>query len=239
MSSTEKTSVRLDIESPYIESKGFFYRIKRRLTYAFAFRLLKKYLSRRQNLDILEIGTGSGFFLDFAREVFPNSRFSGVEYDERLLAETTSRAPHANLIQGNAENFDLGQGVFDLVVSFQVIEHLYNPSAMLENVLTHLKPGGLFLVTTPNLSGIGARWMKESWHGYRDDHVSLKGKVDWDQLIVSHGFEPLYTGSTFFSGVPVLNKLPLGFVNWWLLVVLGSLRWSSGESYVGVFKSAR
>lgn len=235
----EKVSVNTEIPSPYIENRGGLYRLKRKLTYAFAFRLLNRYLSRRQDLEILEIGTGSGFFLDFAREIFPNSRFSGLEYDERLLAETASRAPHANLIQGNAENFDLGKSRFDLVVSFQVIEHLYNPGAMLDNVCEHLKPGGLFLVTTPNLSGVGARWMKKKWHGYRDDHVSLMGKDEWDRLIVSHGFEPLYTGSTFFSGVPVLNKLPLGVINWLMLVTFGSLRWSAGESYVGVFKSTR
>jgi hypothetical protein len=123
------------------------------------------------------------------------------------------------------------------VVSFQVIEHLYNPTAMLENVRAHLKPGGIFMVTTPNLSGIGARWTKDKWHGYRDDHVSLKGKEEWDQLIMSQGFSSLYSGSTFFSGVPVLNKLPLGIINWLLLVVFGCLRWSAGESYVGVFKS--
>ena len=232
----EKVSVNTDIPSPYIENRGGLYRLKRRLTYAFAFRLLNKHLKNRRNLEILEIGTGSGFFLDFARDSFPDSRFSGVEYDERLLAETSSRAPFADLIKGNAENFDLGKDRFDLVVSFQVIEHLYNPGAMLDNVSTHLKPGGLFLVTTPNLSGLGARWMKEKWHGYRDDHVSLKGKDEWDGLIETHGFEPLYTGSTFFSGLPVLNKLPLGIINWLLLVGFGSLRWSLGESYVGVFK---
>ena len=232
-----KVSVNTDIPSPYIENRGGLYRLKRKLTYAFAFRLLNKYLSKRDDLEVLEIGTGSGFFLDFARERFPNSRFSGVEYDERLLAETAVRATHARLIQGNAENFDLGKSRFDLVVSFQVIEHLYNPGAMLDNVRAHLKPGGIFLVTTPNLSGLGARWMKDKWHGYRDDHVSMKGKVEWDQLIASHGFSPLYSGSTFFSGLPVLNKLPLGIVNWLLLVVLGSLPWSAGESYVGVFKS--
>lgn len=233
----EKVSVNTDIPSPYIENRGGLYRLRRKLTYAFAFRLLNRYLSKRQDLDVLEIGTGSGFFLDFARESFPNSRFSGVEYDQRLLAETAARATHAHLIQGNAENFDLGKGRFDLVVSFQVIEHLYNPGAMLDNVRAHLKPGGIFLVTTPNLSGLGARWMKEKWHGYRDDHVSMKGKDEWDRLIASHGFSPLYSGSTFFSGVPALNKLPLGIVNWLLLVVFGSLPWSAGESYVGVFKS--
>jgi len=233
----QKVSVNTEIPSPYIEKKGGLYRMKRKLTYAFAFRLLSKHLNKLQELQVLEIGTGSGFFLDFAHEYFPNARFSGVEYDQRLMTETASRAPHANLIQGNAENFDLGQGKFDLVVSFQVIEHLYSPVSMLENVHAHLKPGGIFLVTTPNLSGLGARWMKEKWHGYRDDHVSLKGKDEWDRLIMASGFSPLYSGSTFFSGVPALNTLPLGVVNWLLLVAFGSLRWSLGESYVGVFKS--
>lgn len=233
----DKVSINTDIPSPYIENRGGLYRVKRKLTYAFAFRLLNKYLSQRQELNVLEIGTGSGFFLDFARRVFPNSRFSGVEYDERLLAETASRAPFASLIQGNAENFDHGKASYDLIVSFQVIEHLYNPRAMIENVRAHLKPGGIFLVTTPNLAGLGARWMKEKWHGYRDDHVSLKGKEEWERLISSHGFTPLYSGSTFFSGVPFFNKLPLGIINWILLIAFGSLRWSSGESYVGVFKS--
>ena len=234
---SDKVSVNTSIPSPYIENRGGMYRLKRKLTYAFAFRLLNRFLSKRKDLEVLEIGTGSGFFLDFARERFPTARFSGVEYDERLLAETATRATHAHLIQGNAENFYLGKGRFDLVVSFQVIEHLYNPGAMLDNVRAHLKPGGLFLVTTPNLSGLGARWMKEKWHGYRDDHVSMKGRDEWDRLIASYGFSPLYSGSTFFSGVPVLNKLPLGIVNWLLLTVFGSLPWSAGESYVGVFKS--
>lgn len=236
---SDKVSVNTDIPSPYIENRGVLYRLKRKLTYAFAFRLLNRYLSRRYDLDVLEIGTGSGFFLDFAKESFPNSRFSGVEYDQRLLKETLSRAPYAKVIQGNAENFDLGKGRYDLVVSFQVIEHLYNPSAMLENVRSHLKPGGIFLVTTPNLSGLGARWMKDKWHGYRDDHVCLKGKEEWERLISSGGFTTCYSGSTFFSGVPLLNKLPLGILNWLLLVVFGTLRWSAGESYVGVFKSTR
>jgi len=233
----DKVTVTSDIPSPYIENRGGVYRLKRKLTYAFAFRLLNKLLDRQQSLAILEIGTGSGFFLDFASENFPNSQFTGLELDERLLRETATRAPKASLHQGNAESFELGLNQFDLIVSFQVIEHLYNPDAMLKNVKAHLKPGGLFLVTTPNLSGFGARLMKERWHGYRYDHVSLKHKKDWDVLIRSHGFSPMYSGSTFFSGVPILNRFPLGLMNWFLLVVFGSLRWSSGESYVGIFKS--
>ena len=234
---SNKVSVQTDRPSPYIEQRGKLYRFKRKLTYGFAFRLLNKFIDGQRSLEILEIGTGSGFFLDFAGEEFPNSRLTGLEYDERLLHETASRAPNASLHQGNAENFALGSHRFDLIVSFQVIEHLYDPGAMLRNVKAHLKPGGIFLVTTPNLSGVGARVMKRRWHGYRDDHVSLKKKKDWDDLIELHGFNKLYSGSTFFSGVPIMNRLPLGIFNWLLLLLFGSLRWSWGESYVGLFSS--
>jgi len=65
----DKVSVNTDIPSPYIEKRGGLYRLKRKLTYAFAFRLLNRYLSKRQDIDVLEIGTGSGFFLDFASEL--------------------------------------------------------------------------------------------------------------------------------------------------------------------------
>lgn len=229
-------SIKSDTPSPYIESRGLLYRLKRRLTYSFAFRLLNRFLKRRHNLEVLEIGTGSGFFLEFASDYFLDSHFTGVEYDQRLLLETSHRAPFATLVQGNAEDFNLGTD-FDLVVSFQVIEHLYNPTAMIANVKRHMKPGATLIITTPNLSGFGAKIMKNKWHGYRDDHVSLKSKDSWDLLISSHGFSCLYSGSTFFSGLPILNRLPLGLINWFLLLTFGSLPWSLGESYVGVFQS--
>lgn len=233
----DKVSVNKNIDSPYIEKGGKIYRTKRKLTYAQAFRLLGKFLEIKPQLEILEIGTGSGFFLEFAKERFPDASFTGLEYDDRLLAETSFRAPNVNLVQGNAENFNLGLHRYDLIVSFQVIEHLFDPSRMLSNVRAHLKPGGVFLLTTPNLSGLGARCMGNRWHGHRHDHVSLKGKDEWDALIVDHGFCSLYSGSTFFSGIPLLNKFPLGLINWVLLLIFGSLRWPWGESYIGVFKS--
>lgn len=233
----QEITVRTDVPSLYGEPDSLIYRFKRRLTYLFAFRLLRIFVDRQAKLEILEVGSGSGFFLDFSRDFFPNSSLTALEYDERLLAESKRRAPDAIIHQGNAECFYLGYGKYDLIVSFQVIEHLYKPEAMLSNVKAHLKPGGIFLVSTPNLSSLGASIMKAKWHGFRDDHVSLKNRKDWDTLISLHGFINLYSGTTFFSGIPILNTFPLGIINWILLIVFGSIRWSSGESYVGVFKS--
>ena len=107
---------------------------------------------------------------------------------------------------------------------------------MLECVRKHLSPNGIFILTTPNLDGFGAKIMKNKWHGYRDDHVSLKGFMDWKGLVEKNGFQPVYCGSTFFSGIPILNSFPLGLFNWGLLVVFGTARWKYGESFVGIFR---
>ncbi len=230
-----KVSVDLSAPSPYIEKDSRLHRFKRSLSYAFAFRLIRRHFGDRLPRNLLEVGTGSGFFLDFFAEQYPDATINGVEFDERLLAVTQARCPRAQCQQGNAETFNLAPLRFDLIVSFQVIEHLYEPERMLQNVRQHLAPGGLLIITTPNLDGIGARWTGQSWHGYREDHVNLKGAREWRRLIESHGFRTVYAGSTFFTGVPWLNRLPLGLVNWGLLATLGALRWERGESFVGAF----
>lgn len=235
MNELHKTSVNLEAPTPYIESDSALHRFKRKLTYSFAFKWLRKFYAKTAAIDVLEIGTGSGFFLSNAHDLYPNAQLVGIEYDPRLLAVTQTRAPYAQVQQGNAENFDLDGATFDAIVSFQVIEHLYQPSHMLTRVWQHLKPNGLFIVTTPNLDGWGARLMKNRWHGYRDDHVSLKGMAEWTGLIESYGFKRVFCGSTFFSGIPILNKLPLGVLNWGLLVLFGAWPWARGESFVGVF----
>ena len=231
-----KVSVDINQPSPYIESSSILHTFKRRLTYVFAIKMIKKYADIRNFNSLLEIGTGSGFFMLSCKKNFPRVSLTGIEYDERLLSITRKRAPFANCIQGNAENFDLHPNKYDVIVSFQVIEHLYNPEAMLSQVESHLNAGGIFIVTTPNLDGMGAKIMKEKWHGYREDHVSLKGAKEWEDLITNNGFEVKFSGSTFFTGIPLMNKLPLGLINWFFLVFFGALRWKKGESFVGVFK---
>lgn len=234
----KKISVDLNIGSPYIESDSKFHNFKRRMTYRFPFKLIRKYLKKNTptspHIDILEIGIGSGYFAKFFLEQYQTSNYTGLEYDFRLIDFASQKVPQANLVQGNAEEFSLGQE-FDMVVSFQVLEHLYNPQAMIQNIFDHLKPGGLLVVTTPNLSGFGASLTGKDWHGYRHDHVSLKGHDEWLSLIEQHGFECLFFGSTFFTGLPWFNKMPLALVNWFMLLTFGALKWSKGESVVGAF----
>lgn len=233
-------NVSVDLSSPsyYAEPDSKSYRFKRKLTLKPILDIIRRTVGRKRDFSLLEIGTGSGFLLSFVESEFPQAKLTGVEYDERLVAITRDKVQNVRIIQGNAEAFDFNDDTFDVIVSLQVIEHLYQPELMLAAVRKHLAPGGTFIFTTPNLSGYGARIMKGKWHGYRDDHVSMKEFRAWSPFLEKNGFTPIYCGSTFFTGIPLCNRFPIGIVNWALLFLLGSLPWQHGESFVGIFKRA-
>lgn len=235
----KKISVDLNSPSLYIEEDSRLHRLKRRMSYKLPLRLIKNFIINSKinanEVELLEIGVGSGYFAKFFKDIYQSSKYTGIEYDYRLIEVTKNLIPDIDLRQGNAEEFNL-QKKYDILVSFQVIEHLYDPESFIINAYNHLKPNGLLIVTTPNLNSIAASLMGKKWHGYREDHVSLKTSKDWETLIKKNGFSCIYSGTTFFSGLPWLNKLPLGIINWFLLLSFGALPWSRGEAFVGAFK---
>lgn len=186
---------------------------------------------------MLEVGTGSGFLVSFLESEFPEAKLTGIEYDPRLVEIARDKVTNATIRQGNAETFDFQGEAFDVIISLQVIEHLYRPDMMLAAVRKHLKPDGVFIFTTPNLAGLGARLTKEKWHGFCEDHVSLKSFDEWKSVAERSGFSSVYCGSTFFSGIPWMNRLPLAVFNWGLLLTVGTMKWKHGESFIGVFRS--
>lgn len=233
--------VTVDLNNPslYAEPDSKFYRLKRKLTFSNIFKKIRENFNKNQSFSLLEIGTGSGFFIAFLESEFTNAKLTGIEYDPRLVALTQKKVNKATILQGNAENFDLNNERFDIIVSLQVIEHLYHPELMMASVKKHLNEDGIFIFTTPNLGCFSSRIMQEKWHGYREDHVSLKTNDEWVALARENGFDEIYSGSTFFTGIPILNRLPLGIINWALLLVIGSMRWKQGESFIGVFKNSK
>lgn len=231
-----KVSVELSSPTHYAEPDSKAYRFKRKLTLKPILSIIRKFLKNKDDFSLLEVGTGSGFLLTFLEAEFPKAKLKGLEYDNRLVSLTQSKLKNAKIFQGNAEEFNFEGETFDMIVSLQVIEHLYKPELLIASAKKHLKPGGIFMFTTPNPKSISARVMKDKWHGYRDDHVSMKSCDEWVALAEGNGFKTLYAGSTFFTGIPVLNKLPLGIFNWGLLFLFGTWKWKQGESFVGVFR---
>jgi 2-polyprenyl-6-hydroxyphenyl methylase/3-demethylubiquinone-9 3-methyltransferase len=69
---------------------------------------------------------------------------------------------------------------FDVVTSMEVIEHVSDPAAFVEELARHLKPDGLLLLSTPNRTAASRLFLVEA--AERLGQVP-RGTHDWDQFL--------------------------------------------------------
>lgn len=98
-----------------------------------------------RNKRFLEVGCGGGGFSDFIRGVAKNIVL--IEPTEEYQAQLRVNGYEVYSYMKDAEAKHLGQ--VDILVSFDVIEHVENPSEFLEQVFQLLAPGGTAYIGTP------------------------------------------------------------------------------------------
>jgi SAM-dependent methyltransferase len=98
--------------------------------------------------DVLEAGFGEGYGADLLADVA--RRIIGVDYDESAVAHVRARYPRVEAHHGNLAALPLAAASVDVVVNFQVIEHLWDQSQFVGECHRVLRPGGVLLMSTPN-----------------------------------------------------------------------------------------
>jgi SAM-dependent methyltransferase len=98
------------------------------------------------NAHVLDLGAGAGIVAEMNFRGLA-ARVCGVDPDPRVLQNR--RLDEGKI--GYGEAIPYGDGLFDLVLADNVLEHLENPTAVLREVSRVLKPGGLFIAKTPNV----------------------------------------------------------------------------------------
>lgn len=107
-----------------------------------------RYCSGKQ---VLDVASGLGYGTDYLRKSGANP--IGLEIDGQSVEYSKYNFPSCTFMQGNAERMpDSWSRTFDVVVSFETIEHLKEPGNFLKEVFRCLRPGGLFICSTPNKS---------------------------------------------------------------------------------------
>lgn len=156
--------------------------------------------------EILEIGSGTGLLLDTLRR--RGHRIRGVEVSAERIAEARRFYPDLpiQLVEGTRLPFP--DASFDLVFSFDVFEHIPDSDAHLDEVHRVLRPGGSYLIQTPNkwTNSIFETIRWRSFTRWREDHCSLHSLAELRQRLDRHGF----TATTF--DVPVVNEFFRGKV---------------------------
>jgi SAM-dependent methyltransferase len=137
---------------------------------------------------VLEIGSGTGTLLSRLRTQGFDAQ--GVELNATLIEE--GRKWHGDLpvqqITGTALPF--ADRTFDIVMSFDVFEHIPDSDAHLREVRRVLRPCGTYLIQTPNkwtnVVFETIRW--RSFTRFRQDHCSLHSLGELQRRLTAHGF---------------------------------------------------
>ena len=139
--------------------------------------------------DVLEIGTGEGAMLH--RLIERGCRARGVELRPELIAAAQSWFGPLPIDRVAGIALPFPDRAFDVVVSLDVFEHIPDSDAHLREVARVLRPGGSYLIQTPNkwtnVVFETIRW--RSFTKFREDHCSLHTLGELVARLRRHGFD--------------------------------------------------
>jgi SAM-dependent methyltransferase len=183
-------------------------------------------------LNILDVGCGTGANLEMLSQF---GEAEGVDISAEALSFCRARGL-TNVKQGEAEQLPYADNTFDLVTGLDVVEHLDNDLAGLQEMRRVLRRGGHALLFVPAFMFLWGVQDDVSHHRRRYTLSELK------RVVREAGFEierATYVNVSFFA--PILlgrllmravrfrpeseNNLTIGFLNGVLGKVLGAERW--------------
>lgn len=142
----------------------------------------------RASLDILEIGSGFGHFVQYANS--RGHRATGTEAT-RAYAEMSSQALEGRIVHVEGDRYadHFPPASLDLVYMEHVFEHMLHPEAILPQVKRLLRPGGVLVLAVPNLDSLSSRLQGRYWAwAAPPDHLYFYNPTNLPLLLGRHGF---------------------------------------------------
>jgi SAM-dependent methyltransferase len=138
---------------------------------------------------LVEVGPGFGTFAALAGESRAFARVLAIEPTPEMAA--ACRARGVVVVEKRIE--DVGDEIagVDVVVSFEVIEHLFAPHLFLAQCARLVRPGGLLILSCPNGEGFDIAMLGAKALAVDAEHVNLFNPRSLSRLVTTHGFEVL------------------------------------------------
>jgi SAM-dependent methyltransferase len=155
---------------------------RHRAAYSFATRVAR-------GARVLDLGCGTGYGSAELAEVSPF-----LVAIDRIAPDADYRRPSLGYVRADLHGIPLAPQSFDLVVSFQVIEHLEDPTRYLRAIETLLRPGGTALIATPNVLQ-SDRENPFHVHEYEPDELRARLEAHFSEVeILGVGMGPAVAG---------------------------------------------
>lgn len=144
-------------------------------------RLLKAYHVAKPYIkgELLELGCGEGRGVELLAPL-ANS-YTGIDKIKEIVDRLSAQYPEYSFSDGVFPPFPFEDNSFDSVITFQVIEHVKKDEEFIQEIYRVLKPGGVALVSTPNIKMTLSR---NPWHEreYTADQLETICKKYFDKV---------------------------------------------------------
>lgn len=140
-----------------------------------------------QPVRLLDVGASTGLFLDTIRRSFPRWTLTGIEASSSAVV-VADRRYGLKLAQGMFETSALEPASQDCVTMLDFIEHVRSPMEAINSANRCLRPGGLLVITTPNIQSWTALLFGHRWWGFRFMHTLYFSRLSIRQMLARGGF---------------------------------------------------
>jgi SAM-dependent methyltransferase len=117
-----------------------------RSRYRFAAQFVRGANAKRKR--VLDVACGAGFGLRMLGEM--GVRAVGVDYDAGALSHVRRAQPSARLVNSDGTRLPLHDATFDVVVSFETLDHVPDADSFVGEIRRVLEPDGTLVLSTPN-----------------------------------------------------------------------------------------
>jgi SAM-dependent methyltransferase len=152
----------------------------------------------RETNRLLDLGCGAGDLLEAARR--HGWQAQGVDVAAHVVGHVRGRG--FDVFEGELHEAQFPAGHFDVVTAAELLEHIFEPRLLLQEVARILRPGGLFWTTTPHACGLSARLLGLKWRCiWPPEHLQLFSIRGLKTLLREAGFRDIHVDTT--GGNPV------------------------------------
>jgi 2-polyprenyl-3-methyl-5-hydroxy-6-metoxy-1,4-benzoquinol methylase len=152
---------------------------------------------------ILEVGAGFGLFCEELGRLGIFERIIAVEPTPGLAE--TCRTRGIETLEMPIEQVVLSQPV-DVLAAFEVIEHLFSPRDFVQQCWRLMRPGGVLILTCPNVRGFDVGTLGVESGTFDHEHVNYFHTASLPRLLAAYGFETLQVETPGKLDVDIVYK---------------------------------
>ncbi len=152
---------------------------------------------------LLEVGAAFGTFCDEIRKEGLFEEIIALEPTPDLAS--TCRQRGFEVLETSIEQVK-DNDIADVIASFEVIEHLFEPRQFIKQCFRLLKPQGLLVLSCPNVRGFDVAMLKTISNTFDHEHVNYFHPKSLSMLVQQCGFEVLQVETPGQLDVDLVRK---------------------------------